>query len=90
MTFSKYSPVSSSRPGSKAMINDFIIGRKPCCSGRKCVSYRFSREGCRGYVQEQQEGIVWGDLTLTDVAAYWKNGNNPADQSGRSRCNPSD
>ena len=34
--------------------------------------------------------MVWDSLTLTDVAAYWKKGNNPADQSGRSRCKPSD
>ena len=72
------------------MMNDFIIGRKSFCSGRKCVSYRLSRAGCYRYVQDWLEGIVWDGLTLADVAAYWKNGNSPADQSGRSRCNPSD
>ena len=28
MTFSKNSPVSSSRPGSRASVNDFVRGRK--------------------------------------------------------------
>ena len=33
-TFSKNSPVSSSSPGSRARMKDFVIGRRLACNGK--------------------------------------------------------